>query len=72
MVASQLADLKSIATDSLTDLNGDHVSIATYLHTSYGYRHDFVGYCGLVLIGFILLFHIVTVGAHIKINFQTR
>lgn len=42
------------------------------VQVQYGYKHSFVGYAVLVLIGFILLFQAINAFALKKFNFQSR
>ena len=74
LVGSQLTDLgdASQPANLMTNLEGQTQTISEYLRHSYGYHHNFIGYCALVLAGFIMMFHVVTATAHIKFNFQKR
>ncbi|KAK9857560.1 hypothetical protein WJX84_006546, partial [Apatococcus fuscideae] len=74
LVASQLADLDDFSNPAhrVTNLEGETVTVSEYLIHNYGYHHSFIGYCALVLSGFIMMFHVVTATAHIRFNFQKR
>ncbi|KAK9836509.1 hypothetical protein WJX74_001987 [Apatococcus lobatus] len=74
LVASQLGDLSDASNPShlIVTLEGKTVTISAYLQEIYGFHHDFVGYCVLVLIGFIVMFHTVSAAAHARFNFQTK
>ncbi len=54
----------------LKSLN-EHVT-AAWMQVQYGYKHDFIGYCVLILCGFILLFQAINSYALKNFNFQTR
>ena len=74
LVASQLGDLGDASNPShlIVNLEGQTVTISQYLVDVYGFHHDFIGYCVLVLLGFIFLFHGVSAAAHQYFNFQTK
>ena len=74
LVGSQLGDLSDASNPShlIVTLEGQTVTISQYLEDIYGFHHDFVGYCVLVLLGFIVMFHAVSAAAHSKFNFQTK
>ncbi|EIE18194.1 putative pleiotropic drug resistance protein 3 [Coccomyxa subellipsoidea C-169] len=69
LIASQLGDIH----DQLIAFeDGSTASVARYVEVQYGYKHNFIGYAVLVLIGFILLFQAINAFALKNFNFQTR
>ena len=47
-------------------------SVADYVFLEYNYRHNWVGWCVVVLLGMTAFCHMLTVLALTKINFQKR
>eukprot|EP00884_Botryococcus_braunii_P014151 jgi/Botrbrau1/22737/Bobra.0132s0074.2 len=69
LVASQLGDVDN---EFLQQDDGSMISVASYMRQNYGFKHSFLGFAALVLIGFMLFFHVVTAFALKKFNFQKR
>lgn len=69
LVGSQLSDVNNV---SVTDPTGQEVSVRVYMETFYQLYHGFLGYAALVLCSFVILFHVVTAFALIKLNYLKR
>ena len=59
-VSSQLGDFDS---EFITDNSGVRVSVAEFVRSYFGFHHSWLGYSVLFLIGFILLFRVMSVWA---------
>ncbi|BDA47821.1 probable pleiotropic drug resistance protein 1 [Coccomyxa sp. Obi] len=69
LIASQLGDIHD---QYIAFEDGTTASVAQYIRVQYDYKHDFIGYCVLILCGFILLFQAINAYALKNFNFQTR
>uniref|UniRef100_A0A162A6A1 ABC transporter domain-containing protein n=1 Tax=Daucus carota subsp. sativus TaxID=79200 RepID=A0A162A6A1_DAUCS len=65
LLASQYGDVKDVLED-------EHVSVAEFLQTYFGYEHDFIGVSAAVVSGFTLLFAFVFALSTRVLNFQNR
>ena len=73
LVASNVGDLDN----AFINLNGgvgpdDIVSVPQFLRQQFDYRHDWLGYVVLILLGWIILFWGLGAYAFKKFNFQKR
>jgi len=65
LVASQFGDYKS-------ELEGTGMNVQQFLKDYFGFRHDFLGYIAIAMIGFNVLFASVFAFAIKTLNFQRR
>ncbi|KAL1818654.1 hypothetical protein ACET3Z_013523 [Daucus carota] len=65
LLASQYGDVKDVLED-------EHVSVAEFLQTYFGYQHDFIGVSAAVVSGFTLVFAFVFALSTRVLNFQNR
>lgn len=66
LVASQFGDYE-------TQLDKDpEVTVKKFLKSYFGFRHDFLGYVAIAMIGFVVLFAVVFAFAIKVFNFQRR
>ena len=66
LVASQFGDYKTVI-DPETNL-----TVQQFLKDYFGFRHDFLGYIAIAMIGFTVLFASVFAFAIKTLNFQRR
>ncbi|XLT07586.1 hypothetical protein HN51_053379 [Arachis hypogaea] len=64
-VASQFGDITHI-------MESEHVSVQDFIRSYYGFKHDFVGVCAIVVFGFAMLFALIFAIAIKVLNFQRR
>ncbi|XP_065849073.1 pleiotropic drug resistance protein 1-like isoform X2 [Euphorbia lathyris] len=64
LVASQFGDVKDTIDTGET--------VEDFLRSYFGFRHDYVGICGIVVVGFCLLFGFIFAFAIKTLNFQQR
>ncbi|KAJ7541808.1 hypothetical protein O6H91_10G077700 [Diphasiastrum complanatum] len=67
MVTSQLGDV----TDPIQTILGK-LEVRDYIRSYYGYKHELLGVCAAVLLGFIILFWLVFAFSIKFLNFQRR
>ena len=67
LVASQFGDLTSDVTDT-----GSKQTVEEFLRSYFGFRHDFIGVCAAVVLGFAVLFAFIFAVSIRIFNFQKR
>ncbi|KAK9815219.1 hypothetical protein WJX72_000157 [[Myrmecia] bisecta] len=68
LIGSQLGDVQS----TLVTASERSVSVAQYVKDTFDFDHSFIGWTVLILVGFCLMFRLVTAAALKLLNFQTR
>ncbi|XLT34240.1 hypothetical protein HN873_065532 [Arachis hypogaea] len=65
LVASQFGDITHI-------MESEHVSVQHFIRSYYGFKHDFIGVCAIMVSGFAVLFALIFAVAIKLFNFQKR
>ncbi|KAF7814325.1 pleiotropic drug resistance protein 1 [Senna tora] len=65
LVASQFGDIT-------TKMEADNQTVQEFLRSYFGFRHDFVGICAVVVVGFAVLFAFIFAVSIKVFNFQRR
>ncbi|MED6161084.1 ABC transporter G member 44 [Stylosanthes scabra] len=65
MVTSQFGDITHV-------MESEHVSVKDFIRSYYGFKHDFIGVCAVVVSGFAILFVLIFAIAIKVLNFQRR
>ena len=70
LVASNVGDLS----DQFITLNGETtpISVPQFLRQQFDYRHDWLGWVVLILLGWIIVFWLLGAYAFKRFNFQKR
>jgi len=70
IIGSQLGDVN----DEYIDMEDGSkpITVAEFVYRALNYKHTFIGWCVLILIGFTIMFVSVTTFALAKINFNKR
>ena len=66
LVASQFGDIG----DTMATEEGK--SVKDFIHSHFGIKHDFIGYCAVVVAGIAVLFAFIFASAIKAFNFQKR
>lgn len=69
VVSSQLGDVEE---ESLIDSSGASVSVASFVQQYFGFEHSMLGWCVLILFGFIIFFRLAAIWGLCYLNFQKR